>query len=801
MKELWSHPHKLLIDHLREVATIASATVTKKGYDFSLHNGIKITQRQLTDLTWIAGAFHDLAKATSYFQEYIRDPEKIHSHLKNHALLSSVFSYFLAVKYCNQEVNDKFLAELLPLFVLIAVKRHHGSIENLEKELVFDNTQIENLSIQIKNVNPYLVEPVIDQLLADVPIKATWREFIDFWESKIFQSKLKDFRFLSFKFNYPKIDQQTRSALFYLFQVIYSTLMYADKNDVILEDLKVSETFTDISNQLNKFRDRKGFNHTKSEIDQLKNKAYFNSLLNLEKVFTPAQHIYSLTLPTGLGKTLTAFAVANKLRELTGNKTAKIIINIPFTSIIDQNFGVFREVLETESSQILLKHHHLAEPVYKDESEKVYDFNKSQFLIETWQSETIVTTFVQFLETILSMDKTKLMKLALLRNSIVLLDEIQTIPYPLWETIRESFKTLGETMNMYFVLISATQPLIFAPDEDIVEIIPNHKSYFKFFNRTRIYYQEVPVFFDDFIEKVFDYALNEPKKDILVILNTKDAARKCFEQLVKSNLGDLNFYYLSTLITPFERKQIIKKIKRKDGKRKLIVSTQLIEAGVDISVDTIFRQLSPIDSIIQSAGRANRYNEKNEISKIFIYEIEDLKKATNLIYGSDLIVKTKNVLKNFCQIEESDFLELIERYFREVRKQSDETTSDLLNAILGLRFAEINLNLIEGRKTESVFIQINREAKKIWAKFIQIYNQNELNPWERKAAFSKIKSQFYDYIINVPVPRDEITINFDSGKIYGFYVSEFDSPSQFYSYSKNDLKLNTGYNSKEIICF
>ena len=276
--------------------------------------------------------------------------------------------------------------------------------------------------------------------------------------------------------------------------------------------MKVSETSTDITAQLEVFREQKGFNTARSKIDELKNEAYFNSLENLEKVFTHGQHIYSLTLPTGLGKTLTAYAIADKLRNLTGNQTAKIIINIPFTSIIDQNFEVYREVLGTDSSQILLKHHHLAEPAYKDSSEGVFDFDKSQFLIETWQSETVVTTFVQFLETILSMDKTKLMKLVHLRNSIVLLDEIQTIPYPLWETTRESFKTLGETLNMYFVLISATQPLIFTLGDDIVEIIPDYRKYFSVFNRTRLNYKAEAISFSDFTDTVSGYAFDHPRK-------------------------------------------------------------------------------------------------------------------------------------------------------------------------------------------------------------------------------------------------------------------------------------------------
>src|SRR5690606_20647722 len=135
-----------------------------------------------------------------------------------------------------------------------------------------------------------------------------------------------------------KLDERSRLTFFNLFQVIYSALLYADKSDVILENNIVNVMPTNITKSLNLFRERKGFNHAGSDIDRIKYDAYYDTLNYLEKVFTPDQHLYSITLPTGLGKTLTAFAVADKIRQLSGNLEAKILINIPFTSIIDQNF-------------------------------------------------------------------------------------------------------------------------------------------------------------------------------------------------------------------------------------------------------------------------------------------------------------------------------------------------------------------------------------------------------------------------------------------------------------------------------
>ena len=130
--------------------------------------------------------------------------------------------------------------------------------------------------------------------------------------------------------------------------------------------------------------------------------------------------------------------------------------------------------------------------------------------------------------------------------------------------------------------------------------------------------------FSDFINDIIIYLSANVEKDILIILNTKKHSKQCFEELrnfINSEFEDI--YYLSTMITPWERKFIIKLIKLKSAKRKIIVSTQLIEAGVDISVDVVFRAMAPIDAIIQASGRANRYDEKGCVCEVFIHEIQE----------------------------------------------------------------------------------------------------------------------------------------------------------------------------------
>lgn len=802
--ELISHPDKLLVTHLSEVAKIATNVLRGKSFNFSLNFNDEIIDVTgiIPDLMYLAASFHDLGKATSFFQAYIRNPEAEHDKRKNHALISALFVYFITVKHLEKYEFDTTLKQLLSVFVYSAVKRHHGKLDNLSNEIILEPELQELLREQVNSIDSGQITEIIEELLNDYKIGFAWTDFVDFIKNASYDEVFDDFSFNILDDKYKEIDTKTRFALFYLHQLIYSTLLYADKNDVILKDSNTSIKQSYVIEKVDDFRDKNNFNNPESEINKLKNDAFFESSAYLKKAFQKDKHIYSVTLPTGLGKTITAFMLADKLRKLAGFKNSKIIINIPFTSIIDQNFEVYADILKTNDTNILLKHHHLADPIYKS-NENTADYYESKFLIETWQSDIVVTTFVQLLETILSCDKTKLMKFVHLANSVILLDEIQTIPYELWETIRESFKILGEKFNIYFILISATQPLIFTPGKDIIELVPDYKKYFYFFNRTKLIINAKKNSFDSFKTTITEYVIENPNKDILVIVNTKNAARETFKFICDEiDTGNIETYFLTTLITPFERKEIINnRIKKNSAKQKVIISTQLVEAGVDISVNTVFRQIAPLDSIIQAAGRANRYNEKPEIAEVFVFDIEELRKISGKIYGFDLLLKTTNVLKGYESVEEKDYIQLIEKYFIEVRKQSDQTTNKLLTAIKELNFGQVDFELIENRKSESVFVQLNTKAKRIWKKYLEIHKNEDLTPWERKAKFSEIKSVFYDFVINVPIPWNETAINFDSEKINNFYVSYFENPSKFYSYSEDNLSLNLGYNTNiETLC-
>lgn len=798
MTEIISHPGKPLIRHLKEVAHNCMQNLSKVQLNAGVSSSV------ICDLGYIQGALHDIGKATINFQIYIKSEGKTIIQPKHHALISAYLTKFVADRYLRRYELDEFIHQLLSYFVFTSVKRHHGHVLNFSFELETLDEKEEDLSILIENFHERETETILNDLLDKLSMKIQWQDFKHYMSDlgDVF-NEFADFACLDFSDEFSALSADERTNFFYLHHLLFSSLLHADKKDVKLGDDRIPQQDIFNFDAIKHFRAKKGWNNSQgSKINQLKNQAYSQSLEYIKNTFDPKHHFYSLTLPTGLGKTITSLSVAMAIKQrLRG--TPRIIITIPFTSIIDQNYTVFEEIFEQPTSTLLLKHHHLAEPVYTVSEDSVLSVEQSKFLIETWQSEIVVTTFVQLLESIFTNRNNKIQKLPNLMNSIIILDEIQQIKYELWPLIRAAFKSLGQRYNCYFILMSATQPLIFTPEKEIREIVPAFEQYFRFFNRTKLVnkFQET-VGLEAFSQDVIDYHSQNPDKSILVILNTRDSTRTCFE-FIKDKIREkvANLYFLTTFITPFERKAIIHRIKHPPNELpNIIISTQLIEAGVDISVDVVFRALAPLDSIIQAAGRANRYSEKSETSPVFIYKISEIDKISRRLYGNELLLKTENVLKSFTEVEEKNYLQLIQAYFREVQVQSQAINSKILKDLLILNFESVGqFNFIEYRKTESLFVQLNTRAKELWNIFVAIYQNPQLSIFEKREEFALIKAEFYDYVLNIPVPWDEEHIDFDGEKVFHFYLSSLDQPSSFYHHENGNFRKNIGYVSSKNI--
>lgn len=303
-----------------------------------------------------------------------------------------------------------------------------------------------------------------------------------------------------------------------------------------------------------------------------------------------APGIFTLSVPTGGGKTLSSMAFALNHAK-AHKKMTRIIYVIPYTSIIEQNSKVFCDVLGYEQ---VLEHHSGYD---FDENDCYYGVKK--LATENWDMPIIVTTNVQFFESLFASKTSKCRKLHNIAESIIIFDEVQMLPTPY---LRPCIEAISELVNNYgctAVLCSATQPAIddFFPKEiSVTNICSGISDLQKTFERTEYIDRG-----DLSAEALIDELL--PQKQALVIVNTKKHAKDLFE-----SLKDDGVYHLSTFMCPAHRRQVISEIRiRLEIKLPCkVISTRLIEAGVDVDFPKVYRAYAGLDSIVQAAGRCNR---------------------------------------------------------------------------------------------------------------------------------------------------------------------------------------------------
>lgn len=751
---LYSHPDKLLKEHLSNVGCSSRETLSLKEIDLS---DLELKKDVLVDLSYLIGVCHDLGKATEYFQNYIKETdEKKRMQMKSrpetkHGLLSAIFTYFVLREYLkDQQALNEPLCDILSVIGYLIVKRHHGNLKDARSE-VLDLREDEDLVVlgrQIQSIDLNEVKKVYRDLF-----KLDLSYFFSHYQDivKEILQKKKRIRHL-------KEEKNIQYSL--ITQLLYSVLLNSDKVDAsgIRMDRNIGEISSDL---VDAYKVIEGYNEPEGKINIIRNSIYDDVIstvggLNLE------QKIYSLNVPTGTGKTLTSLSFALKLRDKLKTEkgfTPKIIYSLPFMSIIDQNFDVFEDVFEKVSGKppttdILLKHHHLAD-IFFETKDNEFETTESLFLIEGWNSEIIVTTFVQFFHTLISNKNRALRKYHNIVNSIVILDEVQSIPHEYWLLFKELISVFSKCFNTYFIFVTATQPLIFEPETEITELVKDKTKYFNEFDRIEL----IPVLeitpFDEFKEIVRKETEKNKEKDFLIVLNTINSSKELYEHLKSFETEKTSYYYLSTNIIPKERLSRIGNIKTNKG-RKVIVSTQLIEAGVDIDVDIVYRDFSTLDSINQVAGRCNRNYRNDEMGlvKVFVLMDTNSKKYYQYIYGDKpiLIDKTYQVLKSFSEINEPLFLEITNEYYMKVKDaMSNDESEKMVSYLFDLKFESLqkNFRLIkQDYEKVDVFIELDDDAKRIW----QIYQgiQKENNLFERRKLFLEIKKKFYDYVISVP---------------------------------------------------
>jgi CRISPR-associated endonuclease/helicase Cas3 len=376
----------------------------------------------------------------------------------------------------------------------------------------------------------------------------------------------------------------------------------------------------------------------------------------------------------------------------------------------------------------------------------------------------VVTTFVQLLESIFTNRNRAIRKFHNLAHAVVVLDEVQAIPPKYFNAIEAAFRCFSEYFGTKFIFVTATQPTLFTSSSDIVELTDPGKiktrQYFEQMNRitldqsllSRTKYAEMD--FEEVKSFVWEDIQNNSELSFLVICNTIRQSQEMY-QFLKAKVGSAYpIRYLSSSIIPYCRKQIISEVKAHKGPQ-ILVSTQVVEAGVDIDFDVVWRDWAPLDSINQSAGRCNRNGVKGK-GRVKLFHAG---KARH-IYGSQLLSATESVLKKEAfgeVIPEAQFYTLNTDYAAAVWKavaDDNSKSKKIIEAMKHLNLETLNaaFKLIDDAcLSYNVFIPINQQAMEVWSRYME--NCKIEDRFERKTAMKLLRPELMPFVTKFPKNR------------------------------------------------
>lgn len=506
-------------------------------------------------------------------------------------------------------------------------------------------------------------------------------------------------------------------SLYFLIQMLFSCLVDADSLDTekYMEKKKANlrgrfASMNELLTLFNKHMDRITLKAEEKVINTFRAEILKNCIMKAES----NSGMFTLTVPTGGGKTLSSMAFA--LNHAIKNGMERIIYVIPYTSIIEQNAGVFRNIFGEVN---VLEHHSNFQ--FKEDKETQELAQKLRLASENWDVPIIVTTNVQFFESIFANKRSKSRKLHNLSKSVIILDEAQMIPV---KYLKPCLLALCELINHYnssVVLCTATQPNLndLLPEQiNLQEIIDSPQALYEKLRRTQV------INLGDMDDEYLVEELREHPQ-VLCIVNTREHAKRLYDKLSDNEDGKSDnsegIYHLSTRMYPLHRKQVLQEIRErldasKTSEEQLeckVISTQLIEAGVDVDFPVVYRAMAGIDSIAQAAGRCNR---EGRATCADVYVFTSTEKHGQPPREIEINVsEAKSVFRNF-----DDPLSLIGigKYFELLFDLKNVDQKDILKVIregakgLDFPFAEVahRFKLIENN-TMSVIVPVDDDCK------------------------------------------------------------------------------------------
>ena len=712
---LKSHPDRSLACHLSEVDNAARLILDR--HPPGACSAIDIN---VPAILHALSGWHDIAKGTIYFQDYIADIEGFQRKLRNGKATLEQKSHtplgtLLAMRHFAELDVDGLDSQLIALLIALVVRGHHSSMPTLKGlNDTFDNVdlledQFGALSRDVLHCHPALAE--IGYLL-DIGFDNVFDRAGD----SLFEIEE------ILKKSVPLVDR-VRFRL--TVQFCFSILLEADKALLIHE--RVEDYIGEPGKVLpativedHPVKPRPG-EDPDSEINHKRRVAFEEVVRDAESSDLDDTRPRRLTLPTGLGKTRCAAGWAFHLRRRIEDSTdmrPKIFVVLPFLSVIEQTIDVYQQLLDLEESTVSDRTLQASHSLSVRDHQDIENPDEAEFALDTWRSDIVVTTFDQFLLSLMGDRAKHQQRFHNLCDAIVILDEVQGFPCHLWHPVGTLIMELAAVGRTRFLLMTATQPALLA-EQDCVTVIKRPPRYAR--DRYRMEFdlkqQTLTAWLEDLAKEITDPQHADLGK-WLVVLNTRRSAQTAYRYLKERlNCPADQFFLLSSDIVPMDRLERIERIKTCD--RCIAVTTQCVEAGVDIDMDRVIRDFAPLDSLIQAAGRCNRNGTKPRATVRIVHLLDEDDDGAprgsfcNYIYDGALLGQTSSAIKPFLEtgLDEEHVTETVETYFREIVEKSVKARGkDITDKWSCFDHGEINVSkLLRGNQDQVSFVVLKRD--------------------------------------------------------------------------------------------
>lgn len=690
------------------------------------------------NISFLTGLLHDIGKASLDFQDKIikNSNKKVdHSSLGGlfvvkiyksviDEILDSKDQSILDLKSVLEKDKLTFLDLSDYINILIyTIMSHHGQYDMVRKneDMAYVLTSLDRLK-KIENA-PYRFG---ESLQESLDIDDFYKEVEKFYESK--EIYIKDIfckGFLEYLEIIKKLkdsakeyskNKEYEALCFYkslLIRLLVSILKSADIKDTInaYENIIVDEDLENLRQVEKRFEENinkkyASFGESEGKLNVLRNEISDDILKRSKE---DGLGIYKLDLPTGAGKTLLSLRYG--INQMNYRGKDRFFYVTSFLSVLEQNASEMRKILNDDD--FILEHHSNVvddkDEIENDDRDDELDVVKKKFLLDDWTSPVVLTTMVQFYNSIFKGKSANLTRFKSLINSVIILDEWQSIPTEFLYMTNLALNFMKVVMKATLVLSTATQPtnalesldhkLSYGNLRGQCEDIIDYKNYdFLAFERAKLkIYGDINKMYG--IEDIRDLVLENLDKSNLIILNTKKLVRKLYD-LLENNYEDKDLYYLTTNLTASDRLKKIGEIKKrlKDGDKICVVSTQLIEAGVDVDFDLVIRSLSGMDSVVQAMGRCNR---EGHLKSAFTYliNLDKNEEKTSMLKGVD----ERKAACKFAVNKSSGDLEL--------KKLTEEYFEKLYTNLKGDQYSDVLKLLAENKIVAGDFKKLNMVKK------------------------------------------------------------------------------------------